>query len=196
MRRFKTQSHLSVYATVYLSMVFILVGCSSLTVSTPIVPRTYPEGLVGEEKILISGFKKEGGKCFEEEAEKYLKGSNKFTVFRSPDPLDDKPHDEFIKRRGINLILSGEIEKYTADIRVAEGFWEGYLIAYAIASANMKVINTRTNEIIWSKKDSVFVEGEAKGRASKEKAKDILLPVACKNLTSKMLNDFLRVYER
>ncbi len=167
-------------------MLIAIGGCTSSIVSTPLVQRTYPNGLVGEKKILITGFEKEGGKCLKAEMYDYMKGTNKFDLINPTEQMSEREFEEFVEREKIDLVISGEMEMYT----IGSSIGPTSNNIYAIASCRMKVIDTSTDQTIWSKKDNTFVEEEVKRGNIKER----LLATACKNLATKMLNDFLNSY--
>lgn len=178
---------------IYFCLFITFAGCATpIEVSTPLIQRAYPDGLTHGKKVLIVGFEKEGGECLKKEMEAYLNNSKKFVVIASPSQvLNDRQREEFIEKQSVKLLISGEIERYSADLRGADTALGGMnLIVYGIASAKVSVTDTDSDKVIWSKKDTAFVEGIG----SRGNVKEILLPVACKNLAAKMLNDFLKSY--
>jgi len=202
---------------IFAAIVFLglLSGCASaVPISTPLLSREYPEGLVGEKKVLLTGFQTQAGKCFREEIEVYLRESKGFAVLTSPEPLDDRQLEKVIEGQKVNFVLSGDVDRYEAgsnakDRNLTVGYFTAFIITapiaffyaastdwkgYALASAKMSVVDTKTDETIWSLKDSTSINEQGNELVSDDKIKKALLPIACKNLVTKMLNNFMRSY--
>lgn len=199
-------------ATVFLGL---LSGCAStVSISTPLLTREYPEGLDGERKVLLVGFQSQTGKCFREEIEVYLRESKGFAVLTSPEPLEDRQLEKFIEGHKVNFVLSGDVDRHEAgsnakDRNFTVGYFTAFIITapiaygyaaatdwkgYALASAKMSVVDTRTDDTIWSLKDSISINEQGNELVADDKIKEALLPIACKNLVTKMLNNFMRSY--
>jgi hypothetical protein len=210
-------------ALMRLNMVLILLmlcGCatevfeSEFKVSTPLTSINYPEGLKGVQNVLIIGFIEEGGQCVRNEIKSYLENSKNFKIFDSKGLSNDRNLEEFIGKNNINLIISGEINKLRADSNVQDrntaiDYFSAFIItapiagavaanseweAYAIASAKMSVLDTSTDEKVWEKVTSVGINEEGDNIVKEDTVKEVLLPLVCKNLARKMMNDFLNSY--
>ena len=206
-----------------LNIVLILVmlcGCatavfeSEFKVSTPLTAINYPESLKGVQNVLTIGFIEEGGQCVRNEIKSYLENSKNFKVFDSKRLSNDKEFEGFIEKKNINLIISGKINKFRADSNVQDrnttiDYFSAFIItapiagaiaatseweAYAIASAKMSVLDTSTDEKVWEKVTSVGINEEGDNIVKEDTVKEVLLPLVCKNLARKMMNDFLSSY--
>jgi hypothetical protein len=184
-----------------------------VTVSTPPITRVYPRDLSGRTRVLIAGFRSVESNCFQEEIEAYLAESKTFVPMRPPEGSNDRQRETFIEEHKVKLVLSGEVDKYKAGGDTTRNSMIGLLTGliltapialvyasatewngYAIASAKMTVVDTQTDETIWSLKDSVALNEYGKTLVSEDSITEVLLPVACKNLVTKMLNDFAQKY--
>lgn len=195
-----------------LLLVGLLSSCA-VTVSTPPITRVYPRDLSGRTRVLIAGFRSVESNCFQEEIEAYLAESKTFVPVRPPEGLNDRQLERFIEEQNVKLVLSGDVDKYQAGGDTTRNSTIGLLTAavltapialiyatatewngYAVASAKLTVVDTHTDETIWSLKDSVALNEYGKTLASEDSIKEALLPIACKNLVTKMLNDFAKNY--
>jgi len=62
------------------------------------------------------------------------------------------------------------------------------------AEAAMAIEDTRTDDLIWSRNESVAVNQNGKSLVSKKTLKESLEPAACRLLVRTMLNDFVLQY--
>jgi hypothetical protein len=167
-----------------------LLSSCAYTVSTPPITRLYPEGLNGERRILITGFRNSDSNCLQEEITAYLAGSKTFVPIKPPEGLNERQLEKFIEEQNVKLVLSGDVEKNLVN-RSPEGF--NTVRVVAVISAKMVVVDTHTDDTIWSLKDSIALNGYGQGFVSEKKAKETGV-FACKNLATKMLNDFAKNY--
>lgn len=150
---------------------FLFTGCATVTISTHTeIPRKYPDGLTGNKKVVITDFEELGGDCLKKEIKEYLEGTNKFVVFIQ-EKTDDRILDEFLEKEGIHLHFSGRMKNYR--IFSSKGI-------SSMAAAEIKVIDVYSGETLWSKETSVLVNSG--------------LYEACKDLATKLLNEFLNHY--
>jgi hypothetical protein len=176
---------------IYLCFLILLGGCvPEIKIMTASIPISYHEKIQSVKRVLVTGFEKKGGKCLRDEISAYLKESNRFIVINLPGPMDERELDEYVEKEKIDLVISGEIELYNLGISVSPFGGKDYYPYYATVSGKVNILDTNTDEIIWSKKDNTFVEAKA-GRGKPE---EILLPFGCKNLATRMLNDFMKSY--
>lgn len=176
------------FAVVFL-FVAVLSGCASHTASTPLTLRLYPEGLSGERKVLITGFQSPGGDCVRDEVAAYLSESKIFVPILPPDGFNERQLEKFVEERNVTLVLSGDVDKHLN--RPIPGFWTVSLVV--ATSAKMTVTDTYTDEIIWSLKDSIAINENTGQFVSNNDVKKGT-EIACKNLVTKMLNNFARQY--
>jgi len=179
-----------------------------------LIEKSYPAGLVGVKKVLIKGLENNGGECIKKQIKDYIEELKHFIVISPSDFLNKKQLGKFIEENKIDLVLSVNIEQYSAGSNVKDrnltvGYFTAFIITapiaavyaaatewegYAVASAEMVVFDTSIDKIIWSKKDSVGIHEKGKSFVSDAEIQKTLLPMACKNLVTKMLNGFLKIY--
>jgi len=189
-------------------------GCatSGNEILTPPVARSgTPLGVT--KKILVTPFTGEGGECFAEQARAYLQGVG-FDVLFDPTAMDARQLEEFAARSEIDVILSGSVERLQtgsdsssrnftvgalsaglltapiAGVYAASTRWKGF----AAAAAKMTVSDARSDETVWARYDSVGLSAEGSGLSSDADIRRVLLPRVCKDLATKLLNDFLSKY--
>lgn len=174
---------------------FILIGAWGVFASgcvpparvlTPLLPREYPKDIVGQPRTLLSGFGKKGGQCLKEEVAGFLGESKTFEVVVITGDVSEAEVDALIEEHRIDVWISGEVDRFSVVIAPSERKTR----VYAIGGATMRARDLYSDEVIWSKKDAVLVEGQF-GRDVPERA---MRDVMCKNLATKMLNDFTRAY--
>lgn len=193
----------------------LLVGCGTVNVPKSATPRKVFNEIHSKERIIIIGFQENDGECLREEIKEYLKHSNGFTVVDYPKNLDDRAHEEFLVNNGIGLVLSGNLEGYTAnsngdDRKASIIYFTAFIItapialgiylstnweAYGLTSGSMQVTDTST-DLVFSdqKKINARVQTTGKSLASEEEIKEALFPSACKALATNLINNFVDDY--
>lgn len=198
--------------TLSICLCVCIMGCASeLKVSSPDIQRVSLPNTFGTKTMLIRGFGQEGGDCIKSEIKTYFEGSGGFSILELPAGINDVELDQYVRRNNIDYIMSGEVNQYKADfnggdrnitveyftafiitapiagIYAATTEWEGY----AVVSVKMSVIDARTEETVWSSDDNEGITERGKSFVSKDTIRKALLPVACKNIVTKMLTNFL-----
>lgn len=185
------QQRRTVKLIVFPLLVALLSSCT-YAVSTPLMTRVYPEGLGGETKVLITGFRNPGGDCVREEVAAYLSGSKTFVPIVPPEGLNDRQLEKFIEERNVKLVLSGDVDKHWVD-STSIGPAVHQLRLVVVTSAKITVVDARTDETIWSLKDSIALNEYGRGIVPDSQVEKGVA-IACKNLVTKMLNDFAQKY--
>lgn len=190
-------------------------GCAAkISVSTPLIARVDTGALTSETKILLTGFHQPANQCFRDQITAYFSASRAFVLVSPPPGLNDRQLEDYMVTQKVNLVLSGQVDKYEAGSNaktrnLATGYFAAFVVTapvalgyavgtewkgHAIAAARMAMVDSYTDEKIWSLQDSVLINEQGKELASDATITEALLPVACKNLVTKMLNDFVQKY--
>ncbi len=188
-----------------------LYGCSTnFQPMTKLTDRKYPSRFTNVKKVLIKGFKNRGGECFKRTVKEYLEQSKGFRVVIN----DSENEDKSLSVKGnVDYIITGEINKYVAgsnagDRNIAIAYFTAFIVTspialgfantnwegYAIESANMKIVDANTSKIIWEKKHTIMIEEKDKSVIPQEQIHRIMLKIACNNIATEMMNDFMHDY--
>lgn len=201
----------------FLCVAVLIVGCatSGTEILTPPVMKAYADGFRGGNKVFIIPLGGDGGPCFTEEAKAYLQGAQ-FDVVTLPGPVEARQLEELVLKSGADLVLSGSVERFDAGSdsptrNASVGYLTAFIItapiagiyaattswkAYAVAAAKMTIVDARSDETVWTKRDNVGISAEGKSLSSEDHLKEMLLPRVCKDLTTKLLNDFIAAHGR
>ena len=190
-------------------------GCSTNFVPrTKLIERQFSgKDSRAERRISIRGFRNKGGECLREAVKSYLEGTKGFRI------IDDELKANGTAAAGsdnkIDFILTGEMQKFGAGsnidernaaiayftafiitspiaIGIANTDWEGY----AIASANISVLDAGSSKEIWAKQHSIMVEEKDDAMIAQDRAHLIFLDIACRNLSTEMMNEFMQAYTK
>lgn len=196
-------------------MLVVLQGCSTAFKFSPPVVRLENQGsLINGKTIQVNRFEGNNGECFYDETVGYLR-SAQVNVVSGPDSgTTAQEIEEFAAKSNVDIVISGSIDKFgsgsdtitrnatvyyflvfgitapIAAIYAVSTRWN----AFGVLSGKMTIIDFRSYETIWSKRVDVTVTAEGKGLDSEEEIMQVLLSRTCKDLTTKMLNDFLSTY--
>ena len=196
----------------YIILILIsLYGCSTnFQPMTELTDRKYPSGFTNVKTVLIKGFKNQGGECFKQTVKEYLEESKGFQIINNP--LVNEEIDSSVQE-SVDYIITGEIDKFVAgsnagDRNIAIAYFTAFIITspialcfantnwegYAIASANLKIVDARTSKSIWEKRHTIMSEEKDKSVIPQEQIHGVMLKIACNNIATEMMNDFMHDY--
>jgi hypothetical protein len=58
----------------------------------------------------------------------------------------------------------------------------------------MKVVDTNTSKSIWEKQHTIMIKEKDKSVIPQEQIHGVMLKIACNNITTEMMNDFMHDY--